>query len=263
MNYKNEIEENYNIKILNIEKMEDSTVGNVYLINTEKEKFIMKIYEDVDHVNRMIQLHTYLVSNKFNIPKIIQTSDKNDNIKIGNDYIVLYSFMHGKKIKTTILNGKIDANIIKMIAKTLRKMHDLTSGKNRFNFKYVPFIDENIDLNKSTLHFDFTRNNIFVNNNEIEIIDFDDAKYGPSVCDVAIAVCNLFFSKTQGVDLEGANLFIDEYYTNEESKRKEIERPLIKEYAIKWIDYVLYEYGFDTSTTESFEVKKKLVNEML
>ena len=30
---------------------------------------------------------------------------------------------------------------------------------------------------------------------KISFIDFDDAKYGPSVCDVAIAISNLFFSK--------------------------------------------------------------------
>ena len=36
---------------------------------------------------------------------------------------------------------------------------------------------------------------------------------------------------------------------------------LIKKYALKWIDYILDENEFDTSTTESFEVKRKLIIE--
>ena len=38
-------------------------------------------------------------------------------------------------------------------------------------------------------------------------------------------------------------------------------KKLIKKYALKWIDYILDENEFDTSTTESFEVKRKLIIE--
>ncbi len=111
------------------------------------------------------------------------------------------------------------------------------------------------------VHFDLTRNNIFrLNNGQIGFIDFDDAKYGDSVCDIAILIANLFFSKTRGVDKIGMNKFIEEYYKDEVNLKKE-EIPLIKEYALCWIDYVLNGNEFDTSTTESLEIRKKLIND--
>ena len=117
---------------------------------------------------------------------------------------------------------------------------------------------------KSVLHFDLTRNNIFIDNEQDKIgfIDFDDAKYGASVCDVAILIANLFFSKSKGANLEGMQKFIDAYY-EDDLKIKELEVPRIKEFALMWIDYVLDGNEFDSSTTESFEARKKLIAELL
>lgn len=115
----------------------------------------------------------------------------------------------------------------------------------------------------SLLHFDLTKNNIFINSNkEITLIDFDDAKYGNSLCDIAIFISNLFFSKTRGVDLDGMKLFLNEYYENDEKKISK-KKTKIKEYAINWIDYILNGNEFDTSTTESFEVRKELIQKYL
>ena len=80
--------------------------------------------------------------------------------------------------------------------------------------------------------------------------------------DIAIFIANFFFSKTRGIDIEGMNKFINEYYyANENLKEK--EGNLIKEYALEWINYILSGNEFDTSTTESFEVRKKLIEENL
>ena len=79
---------------------------------------------------------------------------------------------------------------------------------------------------------------------------------------IAILISNLFFSKICGVYLNGKQKFIDEYYCNEiDLKNKEV--PLIKEYALRWINYILDGNEFDSSTTESFEIRKKLINENL
>jgi hypothetical protein len=78
------------------------------------------------------------------------------------------------------------------------------------------------------------------------------------VCDVAIIIAILFFSKSRGTDIEGVHKFIEEYYYNEtELMNKEL--PLIKNFALKWIDYILDNNEFDTSTTDSFVVKRSLI----
>ena len=77
-------------------------------------------------------------------------------------------------------------------SKKIRKLHNLTLNK-KFNFKTIAFA--NNLKRKSVLHFDLTKDNIFINNNQIDFIDFDDAKYGDSVCDIAILLSFLFVSK--------------------------------------------------------------------
>ena len=52
--------------------------------------------------------------------------------------------------------------------------------------------------------------------------------------------------------------FIDAYY-EDDLKIKELEVPRIEEFALMWIDYVLDGNEFDSSTTESFEARKKLM----
>lgn len=166
--------------------------------------------------------------------------------------------MNGKELDDVFKN--LNADISAKIAREVKKNHQTTAGENLFNLKEVPFeIEEEFDR-YSALHFDLTRCNIFCHDEwpeKIGFIDFDDAKYGPSVIDVAITISLLYFSKSRGVDYEGLNAFIDAYYDDEEVKKK--EAPYLKKYAIKWIDYVMDHHEFDSSTTESFEIRKNLI----
>lgn len=114
----------------------------------------------------------------------------------------------------------------------------------------------------SILHFDLNKNNIFYNNGKVGFIDFDDAKFGPSICDISIIISFLFLSKKRGIDSENIKNFIDSYYGDElELKKKEIK--YLKEYALKWIDYLQYNNEFDTSLKESFETKRNLIEKYL
>ena len=263
---KNEIirvlKERYNLNIKEIIKKEKSTDNNVYEIRCSRNKYIVKIYSDIKHTESMTRLHNKLTMSKINIPKIITTIKKENYTKLlGKYYLVVYSFVEGEEIGWNSKTGKLDKKIIISIAEELRKIHKITSNNNEFGLPVLPF--ENSNIRKSVLHFDLTRNNIFKNSNdEINIIDFDDAKYGDSICDIAILIANLFFSKTRGVDLEGMNEFLNQYYIdNADLKSKEV--PLIKRYALKWIKYILDGNEFDTSTTASFEIRYKLINESL
>lgn len=249
------IGKNYYINIIDIEKNNDSTVGNVYIIKSINNKYVIKVYENLSHVENMIELHNLLELKNINSPKIIKTKNNSSYINfVSNSYIVIYSFITGNQI------NNLDNNLICNVAKLLRRLHDQTYNI-KLNLPKIDFINRNINR-KSILHFDITRHNVFSNNNKIFFIDFDDVKYGESIIDVAIAITNLFFSKKRGVDKDGINTFIDEYY-KDDLENKIIEVPLIKEIALKWINYVLSGNEFDTSTIESFSVKKALIEENL
>ena len=258
---KRKLKEEYSIVADEIEKNDESSDGNVFVVYSKDKKYIIKLYDNITHTESMINLHSLLTTSGLNVPKIICSNKKENYITLlDKNYFVVYSFIEGEQISYKYRN--LDDFAIRKIAKTLYKLHTVTSEKNNLGLPKLPFHYKE-QLNRySALHFDLTRNNIFINQNEIGLIDFDDAKYGPSICDVAIVISNLFFSKTRGVDMDGVKKFIDEYYDGKkEIKEKEV--PLIKYFAIQWIDYILDGNEFDSSTTESFEIRKELISKNL
>lgn len=231
----------YNMNIELIEKSSESTDGNVYIISGVNTKCIVKVYDDFNHAKAMTKLCTYMNQIGLKAPSIIKNNKNEKVTNEGNYFIVCYTFVKGVKLKEAEFTNEIIANI----AKYLRKLHGLKD--NIFNLNNVPYkVDSN---RKSALHFDVTKCNIFidVDTDEICFIDFDDAKYGPSVCDVAIASTNLFMSKANGVDMNGMKLFIELYY-EDDKKLKITEFPLIKDAAIKWLELIMDNPNFDTST---------------
>ena len=256
MDLKEILSNKYNINIIEIEKNLESTDGNVYIIKTDENKFVAKLYKSLKHAESMIKVHTDLYNKGFYIPQIINSKDKSDYIVLPDKRIVvLYSFLEGYKFGE--LFKDLPNNAIQALAKELRNIHNNTS-KNIYGLENIPFeYDKSIDR-YSFLHFDLTKDNIFYNKGKIGFIDFDDAKYGPSILDVSILISLLFFSKSRGFDKNNFKIFIDSYYGEDiELKTKEIK--LIKEYAIKWIDYTLNKVEFNPSTKNSFEIKKKLI----
>lgn len=254
------LSEEYLINVLKIEKNIESTAGNVYIIYTQNEKYVLKIYDDLSHTNSMILLYDDL-SNKINIPKIIKNKNDICYTIIDSKYVVLYSFLDGVQIGKEFDN--LSNDMIKEIAIQIRYLHTLTRDENKYSLKEIPFCKNKIDR-KSLLHFDLTKNNIFYNkeSQKIGFIDFDDAKYGPSICDVAITICLLFISKKRGINTKSIQFFIDSYY-NSDNDLKEEEIKYIKEYAINWVDYVLNENEFDTSLRESFKLKKEQIQKYM
>ena len=236
-----------------------STDGNVYDVFTQDGRYIVKIYNDLKHVNKMIRIVDMLNVNNIKVPNIITNLFNLKYISINNSYLVVYEFLNGKSIINDDITGLISREIIIKIAKEVRKMHDLMI----YNDIELEEINFNINLNrKSLLHFDLTKENILNNNGNIEFIDFDDAKYGESVIDISILIALLFFSKKRGVDLKGIQLFIDSYY-GYDIELKKLEIKFIKKCALNWIDYTLKNNDLGISINESFETKKKLIKEYL
>lgn len=250
------IKNNYNFNIISILKNEESTDGNVYNIKTDNSKYIIKIYSDIDKVNSMVELHNYLKD--MYIPKIIKTKNNTSYIKYNDKYIIIYSFLEGKQLHEYLTNNIYPKELVKDIAIEVRRLHDLTLNKS-FNLETVVFAS-NLDR-KSVLHFDLTKGNIFINKG-IGFIDFDDAKYGDSICDVSILLSLLFVSKKRGIDNESIRIFLENYYKENEVELRNKELPYIKKYMNNWIDYLLNNNQFESSLKESFEFKKESINKI-
>lgn len=252
----NRIINNYDLNITSIVKNEESTDGNVYNIKTDNSKYIIKIYSNIDKVNSMVELHNYLKD--MDIPRIIKTKDNNYFIKYNDKYIIIYSFLEGKQLHNYLTNNIYPKELVKDIAIEVRRLHDLTLNKN-FNLQIVDFAS-NLER-KSVLHFDLTKGNIFINKG-IGFIDFDDAKYGDSICDVSILLSLLFVSKKRGIDNESIKTFLDNYYKENEADLRNKELPYIKKYMNNWLDYLLNNNQFESSLKESFEFKKESINKI-
>lgn len=244
----------YDLGIINITKNEDSTDGNVYNVITNNSKYIIKVYDDINKANNMVSIHNYL--SDLYIPRIIKNNEGEYITKCNDKYIILYSFLDGNSID--IFNGVFSLDLIKSIAKEVRRLHDMTLNKD-FNLERLDFCNKL--ERKSLLHFDLTKGNIFNNDSQIGFIDFDDSKYGDSVCDVAILISFLFVSKKRGINNDGINIFIDSYY-GEDNELRNKEIPYIRLYIKDWINYLLDGHKFDTSLQASFEFKKESADEI-
>ena len=75
--------EEYLINALKLEKNKESTDGNVYVVYSNNKKYILKIYNDLNHTLAITSIHDTL-SNNFNIPKIIKSKNNNLYIKTFN-----------------------------------------------------------------------------------------------------------------------------------------------------------------------------------
>ena len=256
------LKEQYSIYIQKIYKSKESTVGNVYIIETKQNKYVGKIYENLKYAQTMIDIYSFLNNNNLYAPSILKSKTKLNYTELLNQkFLVIYSYLEGIQIKE-IINNFLSENIIQL-ASYLRKIHDLTNKENKLKLTLSP-INISKEINRySILHFDLTTTNIFYNkkNNKIGFIDFDDAKYGPAIVDVSILIGNLFISKRRGIEIDKIKIFLDEYY-KDDLLLKEKESAFIKECIIKWIDYITNMNEFDSSTKDSFKIRKELVSKI-
>ena len=118
----------YNIEAVKIEKNKESTDGNVFIIYGKHKEYVAKIYDDIIHTRRMVNLHLLLDEKKINAPKIIKNIDGNYYYEIidKNIYLVIYSFIEGKKLEYFYKDkGKLNENLVKRIARNLQKLHNV------------------------------------------------------------------------------------------------------------------------------------------
>ena len=256
------LETKYGITTKELSKNDDSTEKNVYIANTDTEKYVIKTYSNIEKAKAISSISKLLSDQSQKVPKVLPTKNHFNHANINpNEYIVVYSFMDGVPIGWGNQTKKLSPEITTPLARMLASIHSSTQGENEYHLPIVPIKYAEELTRKSALHYDLTRSNVFLDarrRNLVGIIDFDDAKYGSSIWDVAIAIGNLFISKTFGIDYVGIANFLGQYYANTANVAI-IERPMIYHCIELWINAILSETEIDIPHKASFIARKKLI----
>ena len=210
----------------------------IYILrfNHDKERKRKEIEEEIKLLN--------LLNKKFsNIVIPVKSTDKNFvetiNTDKGTYHAVVFNKVNGKMYEFKELNAEKYYTWGKSLGKLHRQMSDILRNneiKRKSWHDHLNFIEKNLpkdeynaleelkrmkawltnldidEKNYGLIHFDFELDNLFWEEDELYIVDFDDAAYYWYVADIAFALRDLF---KQGVNLKDERFreFINGYKT--------------------------------------------------
>jgi len=210
------------------------------LIEDGIKKYVLRIYNNkkINVIKSEIEIIQYLHEKNIPTPIIYQNSKGKYYQKVDDTYAVLFSFVSGKHIPTKPIKGTLAKDIGFKLANmqkelinfkpTYKRKCSYANDISEFNGKYKSIntyvknkrelIIKEIKkivitkLRKSTIHSDITRENILIKGNKVaSFLDFDDFHKDYIVWDTAIAITQLFITKTFGIDWNGLNEFLKGY----------------------------------------------------
>ncbi len=118
----------YNFEINSIQKNLQSTVGNVYIVYGNN-KYVVKVYDSINHTNAMINLHEIVKKSNLYVPNIVYNNSGKGYTEFYNKYVVVYTFLEGHQIAWDINKIKLTDYEMDKLAKTVRKLHKLTNNE--------------------------------------------------------------------------------------------------------------------------------------
>lgn len=222
------IKNKYLLNIKNISLIRESPDNKVFLIKTDKEKFVLRINKR--DVRSDILFETtwlnYLKKHDVPVVKIKNTADEKSFVINNQSVIVLFEFAQGEHIKIGVekkpnlekvknaayelakihnvscnvnINIPRKRNILTEIDRTLEiedKFLKFSPGGDRFIQElkfYQQWAKQNIS-DKYLIHNDYRPLNIFFDGNKVNaIIDFDWSCQGPAIKDLAHTLCEWSF----------------------------------------------------------------------
>jgi len=255
---------NYNIlNYVNYTPIYDGVQNSNYIINTNKKKYILTIFED-KYVIKNIKffLNLMLFCNKYNFSCPLPLMDRNANFInfISHKPSCLFSFIEGKSF-SNFTNGQI-----KNVGIHLAKLHLITSDfeqkiKTRFNnhfynnaikihkayflkhnseltniFNYILNDYKNlekINLPKAIIHGDLFPDNVLFNNkNEVTgFLDFYFSDINYLISDIAIVIISwcFYFNKNKKYELDynKVNILLNNYNNFRKISSKELDSLII------------------------------------
>lgn len=239
---KNEIQKilnQYNLKLKFFSFLTEGIENTNVLINTNREKYVLKIIEEKDMKKTKFQVEfiNFLTKYKVSTPKIIKTQEGKSITKYGKKPVLLFEFSEGKHPNR--INKELLEDIIFKIS-NLQKKSLMFKPKNKPRIKLANDLSveksflsrlkqkqskkkllEDVyrlllkldykKIRKGVIHGDLTKVNLLVKNNKLlSILDFDDVRFDYLTHDIATLMLKICF-KEDRLDEKTMRIFIKEY----------------------------------------------------
>mgnify|MGYP001414197087 FL=1 len=225
--------------------LENVLQNYVYILKTNKGKYILKLMDNVNLKNMKKQLEVidFLYKNKVPVVKNIKNREGNEIVKYKKGSLVIQGFIKGNHPRrfNNLLTKDIGRNIGKM-HKALLKFKEANRKNHNYTMKDLEkcihsvmvrkiqnkLLKEIKKINKSKLkeariHGDISEVNLLVNKNKLNaFIDWDDSDYDYLVYELSIFIAHSFV-RSNTIYWNKIKIFLSEYQKyvklNEEEKK--------------------------------------------
>jgi Ser/Thr protein kinase RdoA (MazF antagonist) len=216
------------------EYMEHIHENNVYILWTNRGKFILKdlINVDFDNYKEQLKFIDFLYSKKIRVIPNVKDKEGREVFTYGKRKIIIQKFKEGIHPKrfSNLLIKDLARNIALMHKASLNSKYKGSKNK-KFRLKDLSGIGvgqriidiqkKNIkalnDINQNKLrtcriHGDLCEVNFLTKNHKlVSFIDFDDSDINPIIYELAIFIAHSFIKRRRGVDKEKISTFLGEY----------------------------------------------------
>lgn len=229
-----------------------------YYAETEKGKFVIKVFEGMDvapeNILFEIEMMDKLYSAGVKTPKIFQTKSGSLHASLGEKYAVLMSYIEGENMEKHAISDELAKQIGEQTGKmdsALQTIRDGSKTRQNYEFDLKNFLILSSKLEKLDLRFDkkifadifqsfkeikpsldslpsgliqndIVLHNILAKDDELTgIIDFSDMVFSPYIQTVAVAFSQCFF--TYNWQPYQAKIFLNGYQKFHPLTAKELE----------------------------------------
>lgn len=203
----NDINQRYNLQIESYERIQQGIKSEVYLLQDETEKYIMRVYSIKDELNNLVNIDELALGFT---PNLLTTSKKSKFITHKNKHLVIQKYISTQeipkndagilnKIATSVQNMSSTINSLKLHLKddeySLNKLYGLIFQNNELYTSFKKYnLEEDIKLLakiesqkfNDCIHGDCGTWNMLYDGN-IKIIDFGEIRIGSKYFDFAAA----------------------------------------------------------------------------
>lgn len=221
---------------ISAQKFNEGITATSLSVNTKNKKYVLKIFTNdnkFDNIMRRINYVNYLYANKFSTNRIIKNKSSQFLTRDKKCMGLLMEYVKGSTIPwekiaqaTARELAFFVSNLYKLSLKYYKKNGDSFSSNDNYTLKIDRVMKKNIDfvnIRKSIIHSDISRENIIVNGKKVQaIIDFDDLQLNYLIWDYSILLTQIFITKTYGIDWDALKAFHTEFIKNFKWNKNEL-----------------------------------------